>query len=386
MRLPIYLDSNATTPVDPAVLERMLPYFTESFGNAASKTHSFGWEADRAVQTARTEVAAIVGAKPREIVFTSGATEADNQAILGAAERYRMRGGTDGHIVTSAIEHPAILDPCDWLEKRGFRVTRVRPDRTGRVSVEAVEAALEPDTFLVSVMHVNNEVGTVNPVAELGAMARERDILFHTDAAQGVGKVPTADLAAHVDLISFTGHKFYGPKGVGALYVRNEIRERIAPILHGGGHERGLRSGTLSVPLIVGLGAACAVADEKLASDMEHARTLAARLAEGLTARLPGVRRNGHPDDRAPGTVHVTIPKMEAQSVLVALPEVAISAGSACSSAEATPSHVLTAMGMSKEEAAASLRFGIGRFNREDEIDYVLEAIPPKIESLQKLG
>jgi cysteine desulfurase len=376
----IYLDHHATTPVDPAVLEAMLPFFTEEFGNAASRSHSFGWKAEEAVEAARQQVAALVGASPREIYFTSGATESDNLAILGAAEAHRDRGD---HILAGATEHKAVLDCCARLEKAGFRVTLLPVDPKGRVSPDDVRSALTPRTLLVALMAANSEVGTIHPIAEIGKIAKEAGVLFVCDAAQAAGKIPLDVEAMGIDLMAFSAHKTYGPKGVGALYVRKRNpRVRLAPLLHGGGQERGLRSGTLNVPGIVGFGKACEVAGRVMAEESARLGALRDRLHRAITDRLEDVQRNGGPEHCLPHNLNLSFAGVEGEALMLAMDEIAVSSGSACTSASREPSHVLRAMGVSDDLAVASIRFGLGRFNTEAEIDLAAERV---VESVRKL-
>ena len=367
LKLPIYLDYHATTPVDPRVLEALLPYLSEHFGNAASRTHSFGLRAEAAVAVAREVVGEALGASSREIVFTSGATESNNLAILGAARANRTRGD---HVVTSAIEHRAVLDPCRQLEREGFRVTYLPPDRQGVTSADAVASALSEGTVLVSVMAANNEIGTLNPLPEIGRLCRERGVLFHTDAAQAFGKIPLDVHALRVDLLSLTAHKICGPKGAGALFVRSiNPSVRLEPVLFGGGHERGLRSGTLNVPAIVGLGAAARIAVAERSAEEARVRALRDRLERRLLAESPGAFVNGHPSERLAGNLNVCFPGIRADALMMDARDVAFSAGSACTSATPEPSHVLRGIGLTAEEAGASVRFGLGRFTTEEEVD-----------------
>lgn len=363
----IYLDHNATTPVDPRVLERMLPAFHRDFGNASSRSHAFGWRAQELVETAREEVAGAIGARPAEIVFTSGATEAINLAIRGVAEASTARGR---HLVTSRAEHSAVLDCARHLEGRGWEVTWLDPSPTGRVPAESVAAALRDDTVLVALMWANNEVGAINPIAEVGALCRARGVTLFTDATQGVGKVPVDVAAAGVDLLSMTAHKLYGPKGAGALFVRSgEPRVRLVPQQLGGGQERGLRAGTLNVPGIVGLGAACRLAVEEMDTEGPRLARLRDRLEERITAELDGVHLNGDRAHRLPATLHLSFDGVEAEALMLAMPDVAVSSGAACSSGSAAPSHVLRAMGVPDTRAHGSIRFGLGRFTTEEEVD-----------------
>jgi cysteine desulfurase len=369
----IYLDHHATTPVDPAVVDAMLPYFTERFGNPSSRSQVFGIEARGAVETAREQVAALVGASPEEIVFTSGATESDNLAVRGS-----VRAAGRGHVVTTAIEHAAVLEPCRTLEREGFEVTRITPNRDGLVSAGDVSAALRPDTVLVSMMSANNEIGTLQPAEEVGALCRERGVLFHCDAVQSLGRAPVDVARWNVDLMSLSAHKMYGPKGVGALYVRRGRRPRIklVPQAEGGGQERGLRSGTLNVPGIVGFGVAAARAVALLADEAPRLCALRDRLLAGLMTRIDGVTTNGSLERRLPGNLHVSIARAEAETLILSLGgRIALSSGAACAEAEGKGSHVLRALGMTDERVYTSLRFGIGRYNTEAEIDAVVEAL-----------
>lgn len=369
---PIYLDCNATTPVDPQVLAAMMPFFTDHFGNAASATHQYGWEAEAAVKQARAAIAAGINATPEEIVFTSGATEANNLAIKGVAEAYFQRGR---HIVTVQTEHSAVLDPCAYLETLGFQVTYlpVKPD--GLLDLEVLEKALQPDTILVSVMAANNEIGVLQPLQEIGQRCRDRGILFHTDAAQAIGKIPLDVQAQTIDLLSMTAHKVYGPKGIGALYVRRRNpRVQLAPQLHGGGHERGLRSGTLYVPQIVGFSKALDLAWQHQAAEQERIGALRDRLWAGLSG-LPGIHLNGHPTQRLSNNLNISVEGVDGQALLLGLRNTAaVSSGAACSSAHTKPSHVLKALGHADELAYASLRLGLGRFTTETEVDQVAAA------------
>lgn len=369
----IYLDNNATTRLDPRVLDAMLPYLREIYGNAASNTHAFGRQAREAVELARHQVAALLGASALEIVFTSGATESDNLALKGTTAAASGRGR---HLVTTAVEHKAILDPCKALERAGFSVTIVRPDAGGRVRAEAVEAALRPDTTLVSVMLANNEIGTINPIGEIGALCKARGVLFHTDAAQAVGRLPVDVEAQGVDLLSLSGHKLYGPKGIGALYVRSKRpRVRCEPQMHGGGHEGGLRSGTLNVPAIVGLGAACALAAPTLASEGARLTELRDRLWSHLASAVPGLARNGDPTACLPNTLSVRFPGVYAQTLMAAVPGVAFSSGSACTTTSLEPSHVLRALGIDDAGSHGSVRFSLGRFTTVEEVDHAARQI-----------
>ena len=379
---PIYLDYNATTPVDPVVLEAMLPYFTEHFGNPSSLVHQYGWEAEAAVKKARAAIASAINAEPEEIVFTSGATEADNLAIKGVAEAYFSQGR---HIVTVKTEHSAVLDPCRYLESLGFEVTYLDVQPDGLLDLNTLEKALRDDTILVSVMVANNEIGVLQPLADIGQICRDRNILFHTDAAQALGKIPLDVDAMQIDLMSLTAHKIYGPKGIGALYVRRRRpRVQLAPQLHGGGQERGLRSGTLYTPQIVGFGKAVELALAEMDSEGQRQQQLRDRLWQSLS-QLEEIDLNGHPTQRLPGNLNVSVAGVDGQALLLGLqPIVAVSSGSACSSASMEPSHVLTALGRSKELAYASIRLGIGRFTTPEEIDTVAESAIATIRSLRQ--
>jgi cysteine desulfurase len=383
---PIYMDHHATTPVHPEVLEAMLPYLRGEFGNAASRSHAFGWTAEAAVERARESVAALIGADPREILFTSGATESDNLAIKGVARYQREKGN---HIVVSAVEHKAVLDSAHALEAEGFEVTYLPVTGEGLVDVSAVEAALGPTTTLVSVMLANNEVGTVQPVAEIGALCRDRGVLFHTDAVQGLGRVPFDVASTHADLVSLSAHKMYGPKGIGALYVRRgRPRVRLEPLIHGGGHERGMRSGTLPVHQIAGFGAAAAIARQDLVDGLEIARVRALRdrLWQGLSSRLTDVRLNGSWEHRLPHNLNVSFAFVEGEALMMAARDVAVSSGSACTSASLEPSYVLRAMGVPAEVAHSSIRFGLGRSNTEEEVDYVVDLFVRKVTQLREMS
>ena len=397
VNLPIYMDHHATTPVDPRVLDAMLPYFTRAFGNAASRSHVFGWEAEAAVDEARRQVAVGMGASPKEIVFTSGATESDNLAILGAARAYKSRGN---HVVTGATEHHAVLDSCHELEREGFEVTYLAPDRTGRIEAGQVAEALRDGTVLVSLMLANNEIGTIHPLAEIGAVCRERGVLLHTDAVQGFGKIPFDVESMNVDLASFTAHKMYGPKGVGALYVRaRKPRLRLQPLFYGGGHERGMRSGTLNVPGIAGFGKAVEISLAERDAEAGRLRLLRQRLFEGIVAEIQGVSVNGPAlpalaadgslpageDGRLPGNLNLSFEGVEGEALLMGLKDVAVSSGSACTSASLQPSHVLKAIGVPDALAHASIRFGLGRPNTAEEVDFTVGAVAAAVRRLRDL-
>jgi cysteine desulfurase len=382
MKLPIYLDNHATTPVDPRVLEAMLPYFREHFGNAASASHEFGWRAEEAVETGRRQVASLINASAKEIIFTSGATESNNLALKGAVSRYRAKGS---HVITCETEHKSVLDTVKHLKSEGCDITCLPVDREGRVDPGDVRNAIRPDTVLVSIMMANNEVGTLQPIAEIGLVCREKDVLFHTDAVQAVGKVPVDVDALNVDLLSLTAHKLYGPKGVGALFVRQKPRRVVLdPLTDGGGHERGMRSGTLNVPGIVGLGRAFELAREELLEESARILQYREKLRTALFEGLSDVHLNGSLEHRLPGNLNVSIAGVEGESLVVALKDVAVSSGSACSSASLEPSHVLKAMGVPTPLAVRAIRFGIGRFNTGEEIDYVSNLVVSNVRRLRE--
>jgi len=399
VKLPIYMDHHATTPVDPRVLDAMMPYLTRAFGNASSRSHVFGWEAEAAVDEARRQVAAGMNASPKEIVFTSGATESDNLATLGAARAYRAKGN---HVVTALTEHHAVLDSCHVLEREGFEVTYLAPDRTGRIEAASVAAAIRDETVLVTLMLANNEIGTILPLAEIGAACRARNVLFSTDAVQGFGKIPFDVEAMRIDLASVTAHKLYGPKGVGALYVRaRKPRVRLEPILHGGGHERGMRSGTLNVPGIVGFGKAVEISLAERDDEARRLRLLRQRLFAGITGELTGVSLNGPPlpalesdgslppgveDRRLPGNLNLSFEGVEGEALLMSLKDIAVSSGSACTSASLQPSHVLKAIGVPDDLAHASIRFGLGRENTAEEVDFTIGAVAVAVRRLRDLA
>ena len=383
LKLPVYLDNHSTTPVDPRVLEAMLPYFNEKFGNAASRNHAFGWEAEAAVDQARGDIARLIRASAREIVFTSGATESNNLAIKGAAEAYKDRGD---HIVTCATEHRAVLDSCKAMEQRGFKVSYLPVDRAGRLNLERLEAALTEKTILISLMAANNEIGTLHPLKEIGRIAKKRNIVFHSDAAQAVGKIPLDVEDMGIDMLSISAHKMYGPKGVGALYVRSKgPKVNLKPIIDGGGHERGLRSGTLNVPAIVGFGKACEIARAEMAQDADRLASLRERLKDGLLRWLDEVYVNGAPE-RLPGNMNLSFAYIEGESLMMALKDIALSTGSACTTASLEPSHVLRALGLHEDLIHASIRFGLGRFNTEEEIDYTIGRVAEEVTRLRKLS
>jgi cysteine desulfurase len=390
MQLPIYLDNHATTQIDPRVLDAMMPWLTTAYGNAASRSHSFGWAAEQAVEKARSQVAKLMGASPKEIVFTSGATESNNLALKGVVEAARAADPAHApHVVTQASEHNAVLDPCAWLAKQGCRVTILPVDPDGRIRPDNLRRLFEepqPPT-LVSVMFANNEIGTIQPIAEIGALCRERGVLFHTDAAQAAGKLPIDVVRLGIDLLSISGHKLYGPKGIGALYVRRRApRIAVAEQMHGGGHEHKMRSGTLNVPGIVGLGAACELAAAEMPAESARLAALRDRLQAKLIAGLDHVRVNGSQEHRLSGNLNMTFEHVDSESLMMGLRDVALSSGSACTSAKIEPSHVLRALGLSEETAHSSLRFGIGRFNTEEEIDYVAESLINVVRKLRELS
>ncbi|HEX7087175.1 MAG TPA: IscS subfamily cysteine desulfurase [Vicinamibacterales bacterium] len=382
LKLPIYLDYHASTPVDPRALEAMLPYFTEHFGNAASRTHAYGWKADDAVEAARRQVAALIGASAKEIVFTSGATESNNLAIKGVACALRSKGN---HIITVATEHKAVLDSCRHLQKDGFEVTCLPVTSDGLVDPDVLSGAITDRTILISVMAANNEIGVLQPVREIAAIARERGVIFHCDAVQAIGKVPFSVADIGVDLVSMTAHKMYGPKGVGALYVRRQDRKiELEPLIDGGGHERGLRSGTLNVPGIVGFGKAAEIARAEMPAESERLRTLRDRLLEKLRARVPDLHVNGSMVHRLPHNLHVSFPHVAGEALLVGIGDICVSAGSACSSGSEEPPYVLTALGLDPDLARASIRFGLGRYTTGEEIDYAADKVADVVQQLRR--
>jgi cysteine desulfurase len=384
LKTPIYLDNHATTPVDPRVLDAFLPYFTKSFGNAASKSHAFGWEADAAVDGAREQVATLIGASAREIVFTSGATESDNLAIKGVAEAYRPKGD---HIVTCVTEHKAVLDSCKVLEQQGFKLTYLPVTAAGFVEMERLQDALTEKTILISIMAANNEIGTLQPIREIGRLAKERGIIFHTDATQAVGKIPINVEEMGIDLLSLTAHKMYGPKGVGALYVRSaRPRVKVTPAIDGGGHERGMRSGTLNVAGIVGLGKACEISRLEMSAEGERLTALRERLRRALLDQVDDSRVNGDLVKRLPGNLNMSFAWIDGESLMMGLKEIAVSTGSACTSASLEPSYVLKAIGLEDALAHASIRFGIGRFNTEEEIDFTVKRVVEEVCRLREIS
>jgi cysteine desulfurase len=381
---PIYLDMQATTPVDPRVLDAMLPYYVGIYGNPHSRTHSYGWESEKAVEDAREHVAALIGADAKEIIFTSGATESNNMSIKGVA-RFFGRGGKKNHIITSQTEHKCVLDSCRHLQNDGFEITYLPVQQSGLINMDELRKAIRPETMLVSIMAVNNEIGVIQPLEEIGKICRENKVFFHSDAAQAVGKIPLDVNAMNIDLMSISSHKIYGPKGIGACYVRRRPRVRLDPIISGGGQERGLRSGTLAPPLAVGFGEACRVAKEEMAYDHKRIKALSDRLLNGLLS-MDHTSQNGDPNHFYPGCVNVSFAYVEGESLLMALKDIALSSGSACTSASLEPSYVLRALGSSDESAHSSIRFGIGRFTTEQEIDYVLKAVQERVGFLRELS
>jgi cysteine desulfurase len=382
--LPIYMDNHATSPLDPRVLEAMMPFFTSKFGNAASRNHSFGWEAEQAVEIAREQIAKLIGATSKEIIFTSGATESDNLALKGIAEMYRERGN---HIITQVTEHKAILDTCKRLEKNGYRVTYLPVKADGLIDLEDLKRAIDEKTILVSIMAANNEIGVLQPIREIGKICREKSVLFHTDAVQSVGKVPIDVNADFIDVLSLSGHKIYGPKGVGALYVRRRNpRVQIAAQIDGGGHERGMRSGTLNVPGIIGLGKACEIAQAEMDSEAAYLRSLRDRLKAKLESALDYVHVNGSWEHRLPGNLNMSFVYVEGESLLMGINDIAVSSGSACTSATLEPSYVLKALGLGDDVAHSSIRFGLGRFNTVAEVDYVAAKVIDVVLKLRELS
>lgn len=383
LKLPIYLDNNATTPMDPRVLEAMLPYFTEKFGNAASRNHSFGWSAEEAVDYAREQVAKIIGATEKEIIFTSGATESNNLALKGVFEMYRERGN---HIITLVTEHKAILDTCEHLKKGGAEITYLGVKEDGLVDLAELEAAIKPNTILVSVMYANNEIGVIQPIKEIAAIAHKHGALFHTDATQAVGKIPVDVMADGIDLLSFTGHKMYGPKGVGALYVRRKNpRVKVTAQMDGGGHERGMRSGTLNVPGIVGFGKACEICINEMAEETARIVKLRDKLENALL-EIEEAYLNGNKEHRLPHTANISFKYVEGEGLMMGVKDIAVSSGSACTSASLEPSYVLKSLGLDDELAHSSLRFGLSRFTTEEEIDYTINHVKEAVHKLREMS
>jgi len=384
MKLPIYLDNNSTTPIDLRVVEAMMPYLTEKFGNAASRSHAYGWECEEAVETSRAQIAKLIGAHSKEIVFTSGATESINIAIKGAFEMYREKGN---HVITCVTEHKATLDSAKYIEKLGASVTYLPVDSQGQIDLEVLKKAITPQTILISLMHANNEMGTIHPIAEVGKITKEKGILFHVDAAQTAGKIPVDVEKMGIDILSISGHKLYGPKGIGALYVRrNNPRVRLAPVVHGGGHERGLRSGTLNVPAIVGLGKAAELALQEMESEASRVSRLRDRLLNGITKELDEVYLNGHATQRLPNNLNLSFAYVEGEALMMGFKELAVSSGSACTSASLEPSYVLKAMGVGEDLAHTSIRFGLGRFTTEEEIDFAIQKVVGTVKKLRDMS
>jgi cysteine desulfurase len=384
IKLPIYMDSHATTQVDPRVVEAMLPYFGEKFGNAASRNHAFGWAAEEAVENARAQLARIIGASPKEIIFTSGATESNNLAIKGVAEKYREKGN---HIITQVTEHKAVLDTCKRLEKYGYEVTYLPVSKDGRIDPDDLRRAITPKTILISIMYANNEIGVIQPVEEIGKIAKEKGVFFHNDAVQAVGKIPVDVNKENIDLLSLTAHKLYGPKGCGALYVRRRNpRVQLSAIIDGGGHERGMRSGTLNVPGIVGFGKAAEICQNEMAEESKRLRGLRDRLKEGIFGGLDDVHINGSMAHRLPHNLNVSFAHVDGESLLMGMNDVAVSSGSACTSATLEPSYVLKALGVEEELAHSSIRFGLGRFNTSDEVDYTIHRVVEVVGRLRELS
>jgi len=385
VKLPIYMDNQATTPLDQRVLDAMMPYFHEKFGNAASRNHSFGWAAEEGVDKARHQIAALINAKPKEIIYTSGATESDNLAIKGVVEFYKDKGN---HVITCVTEHKAVLDSCKALERAGkATVTYLRVDKDGLVDLDDLRKAITDKTVLITIMYANNEIGTIHPIAEIGKIAKEKGIVFHCDATQGVGKVPVDVEASGIDLLSLSAHKIYGPKGIGALYVRSKSpRVRLSPIIDGGGHERGMRSGTLNVPGIVGLGEACEISGREMQTEGARLIDLRNKLQAGLFERLDEVYINGHPTQRLPGNLNVSFAYVEGESLLMGIHDIAVSSGSACTSATLEPSYVIRALGTDEELAHSSIRFGLGRFNTEEEVDFVADRVVKEVKRLRDMS
>lgn len=384
MKLPIYMDNHSTTPCDPRVVDAMLPYFTEKFGNAASRNHSFGWEAEEGVDQARKHIASLINADAKEIVFTSGATESDNLALKGAVEMYKEKGD---HIITSLTEHRAVIDAAKSLEKKGIKVTYLPVDKAGRVDPDDVRKAITDKTILISIMLANNEIGTIHPIAEIGKIAKEKGVLFHCDATQGVGKIPVDVQALGVDLMAFTAHKIYGPKGIGALYVRRKApRVRLAPMIDGGGHERGMRSGTLPVPLVVGFGKAIELCAQEMPEESVRTMALRDRLQDGIMGALEEVYLNGHETERLPGNLNISFAYVEGEALLMGVKEIALSSGSACTSATLEPSYVLRALGVGSDLAHSSIRFGVGRFTTPEEVDYTIDRMIKAVNHLREMS
>jgi len=383
-KIPVYMDNHATTPVDPRVLDAMMPYFTDKFGNAASRNHSFGWAAEEAVENARAQVAKLINASPKEIIFTSGATESDNLAIKGVAEMYREKGN---HIITQVTEHKAVLDTCKRLEKYGYEVTYLPVEKDGRINLDDLRRAITPKTILISIMYANNEIGVVQPIAEIGKIAKEKGIFFHVDGVQAVGKIPVDVQRDGIDLLAISAHKIYGPKGVGALYVRRKNpRVQLSAIIDGGGHERGMRSGTLNVTGIIGLGKACELCQLEMEAESKRLSALRDRLKNAIMNNLDECYINGSMEHRLPQSLNISFAFVEGESLLMGINDVAVSSGSACTSATLEPSYVLKALGVGEDLAHTSIRFGLGRFNTEEEVDYVASRVIETVNRLRELS
>ena len=384
MKLPIYMDNHSTTSCDPRVVDAMLPFFTEKFGNSASRNHSFGWEAEEAVDQARRRIAKLIHADAKEIVFTSGATESDNLALKGVVEMYKEKGD---HVITSSTEHRAVIDAAKSLEKKGVRVTYLPVDKTGMINPDDVRAAITDKTILISIMLANNEIGTIHPIQEIGKIAKEKGVLFHCDATQGVGKIPVNASEMGIDLMSFASHKIYGPKGIGALYVRRKApRVRLVPMIDGGGHERGMRSGTLPVPLIAGFGKAVELCEQEMPTESVRIQGLRDRLQAGITDALEAVYLNGHPTERLPGNLNLSFAYVEGEALLMGVKEIALSSGSACTSATLEPSYVLRALGVGSDLAHSSIRFGLGRFSTPEEVEYTIDRMIKAVNHLREMS
>jgi cysteine desulfurase len=384
LKIPVYMDNHATTPVDPRVLDAMMPYFTEKFGNSASRNHSFGWAAEEAVENARAQVAKLINASPKEIIFTSGATESDNLAIKGVAEMYREKGN---HIITQVTEHKAVLDTCKRLEKYGFEVTYLPVEKDGRINLDDLRRAITPKTILISIMYANNEIGVIQPIEEIGKIAKEKGVFFHVDGVQAIGKIPVDVQRDGIDLLSISAHKLYGPKGVGALYVRRKNpRVQLSAIIDGGGHERGMRSGTLNVTGIIGLGKACEICQQEMAAETKKLSALRDRLKNALMSQLDECFINGSMEHRLPHNINISFAFVEGESLLMGINDIAVSSGSACTSATLEPSYVLKALGVGEDLAHTSIRFGLGRFNTEEEVDYVVSRVAETVNRLRELS
>ena len=384
LKIPVYMDNHATTPVDPRVLDAMMPYFTEKFGNAASRNHSFGWAGEEGVENARAQVAKLINASPKEIIFTSGATESNNLAIKGVAEMYREKGN---HIITQVTEHKAVLDTCKRLEKYGYEVTYLPVEKDGRINLDDLRRAITPKTILISIMYANNEIGVIQPIEEIGKIAKEKGVFFHVDGVQAAGKIPIDVQRDGIDLLSISAHKLYGPKGVGALYVRRKNpRVQLSAIIDGGGHERGMRSGTLNVTGIVGLGKACEICQQEMAAETKKLSALRDRLKNALMSQLDECFINGSMEHRLPHNINISFAFVEGESLLMGINDIAVSSGSACTSATLEPSYVLKALGVGEDLAHTSIRFGLGRFNTEEEVDYVVSRVAETVNRLRELS